>query len=239
VIRSDGLVFTGEMYGLQVDLLAIVLGTSLRHAAQILARWRAAGWADADVLGPGPRWVWLTQAGLRTCGLPYISSAPGLSRLAHLRAVTATRLALEGTPEYVSGRAYWRSERMIRAQFGRRLGVGEHIPDGQVYWPDLTPLGWAGECWAIEAELTPKSLDRTTTIMRELLTRTGDYGCPRAQVRVSGQPPVHTRALYVCSPDALPVVARARSALSGLAAQILIRRLPESGLLPAPRTAGR
>ncbi len=238
MIRSDGLVFTGEMYGLQVDQLAIVLGASPRHAAKVLTRWREAGWAAAARLGPGQRWVWLTEAGLQACGLPYKASAPGLSRLAHLRAVVASRLALEAAPEYAAGRAYWRSERRIRAQFGRPVGAREHIPDGQLFWPELTPHEWAGECWAIEAELTPKTVDRTVAIMRELLTRTGDYGCPPARVRVPGQPPIHSRALYVCSHDAKPVVVRARSALGGLAARILVRPLPDAAAPPAPLAAG-
>ena len=42
------------------------------------------------------------------------------------------------------------------------------------------------ERWAIEAELTPKTVARTTAIMREILTRTGDYGCPAADAVVPG-----------------------------------------------------
>ena len=48
-------------------------------------------------------------------------------------------------------------------------------------------MPWAGECWAIEAELTPKTTRRTVAIMRELLTRTGDYGGPAAGVRAAGR----------------------------------------------------
>ncbi len=39
--------------------------------AAIVARWRAAGSAEAAVLSAGPRWVWLTKAGLAASGLPY------------------------------------------------------------------------------------------------------------------------------------------------------------------------
>ena len=53
--------------------------------------------------------------------------------------------------------------------------------------PGAAPA-WAGECWAIEAELTRKTVRRTTAIMAEILTRTGDYGCPAGEVRIPGVP---------------------------------------------------
>ena len=47
--------------------------------------------------------------------------------------------------------------------------------------------------------------------MRELLARTGDYGCPGAQAAEPGRPPRHARALYLCSPAGChPVPWRAR-----------------------------
>ena len=104
MIRADGtaplaagLIFVGEMYGVQVDQLATVLEVTQKQAAAVAARWRAGGLAETGRLGPGQRWVWLTRAGLTSCGLPYAANAPGLSRLAHLRAVTAVRLALAAT----------------------------------------------------------------------------------------------------------------------------------------------
>ncbi len=59
------------MYGIQLDQLAAVLGATPRRAAAQVTRWRAAGTADSGVLSAGPRWVWLTRAGLAACGLPY------------------------------------------------------------------------------------------------------------------------------------------------------------------------
>jgi hypothetical protein len=117
---------------------------------------------------------------------------------------------------------------------GGRVGLREHIPDGEVHWPDGTQAGWAGECWAVEAELTRKTVARTATIMREILSRTGDYGCPAAQVRVPGQPPRHARALYLCSPAARTVVARARNTIGALGARVEIRDLPPGADLPPP-----
>jgi hypothetical protein len=228
-----GLIFVGEMYGVQLDQLAAALGLSLRSTVALVARWRAAGLADWDRLGPGQRWVWLTRSGLATCGLPYTVVTPALSRLAHLRAVTATRLALAAAPQFAEGDAFWRGERRIRARFGRRLGLREHVPDAEVHWPDTGIFGWSGECWAIEAELTPKTVTRTVLIMRETLTRTGDYGCQPADVTAPGEPPRHDRIIYLCSPAAQHVVTKARAALGELAARVEIRELPPGAYWPA------
>jgi hypothetical protein len=231
-----GLLFTGEMYGVQVDQLATVLGTSQRRARAAARRWEDRGWARLGLLGPGPAWAWLTRAGLAACGLPYRPTPPALARLAHIRAVTAVRLALESAGGYARSRAYWRSERRLRARLGNsrggRLGLREHVPDGEVHWPDGAPVAWAGEIWAIEAELTPKPVARTVAIMRELLSRTGDYGCPAAQVRVAGLAPRHLRVVYLCAPRAVNTVATARAALGGDAARIEIRPLPRAAALP-------
>jgi hypothetical protein len=234
---TAALLFVAEMYGAQLDHLAAVLGVSSRRASDIAARWVAGRQAQSDRLGPGPRWVWLTRTGLASCGLPYAPNPPALSRLAHMRAVSSVRLALESVPAYAGAGAHWRSERRLRARLGGRLGSRDHLPDAEVHWPDDAAererLPWAGECWAIEAELTPKTVSRTTAIMRELLTRTGDYGCPAADAMVPGRPPRHARAIYLCSPAAARTVARARDALGDDGARIEIRGLPPDGYLPA------
>ena len=228
-----GLLFIADMYGAQLDQVAAVLGVGESRARAITGSWRRAGYAQSARLGPGGPWIWLTRPGLAACGLPFPATAPALSRLAHLRAVTAVRLALEATAGYRAAGAFWRSERRLRARVGGRVGLREHLPDGEVHWPDGRPVAWAGECWAIEAELTRKTAARTAAIMREILTRTGDYGCPAAQARVPGQPPRHARVLYLCSPAARPVVARARDAVGPLGARVEIRDLPPSAGLPS------
>jgi hypothetical protein len=227
-----GLVFVAEMYGVQLDHLAAVLDVSESQARASGARWRRGGYAETGRIGPGRPWVWLTRAGLAACGLPYPAVSPGLSRLAHLRAVTAVRLALESASGYRAAGAYWRGERRLRVRAGRRAGLREHLPDGEVHWPDGAPVAWAGECWAVEAELTRKTVARTAAIMREILARTGDYGCPAADARVAGQPPRHARVLYVCSAAALPTVTRAAAALGPLAARVETRLLPPGAALP-------
>jgi hypothetical protein len=249
-----GLLFTAEMYGVQLDQLAVRLAVSEVRARALAARWREQGYAESARLGPGRPWVWLTRGGLLACGLPYRAAPPALARLAHLRAVTAVRLALESAPGYLAAGAYWRSERRLRARMGSRVPLREHLPDGEVHWPDTDGPGldgrapdggpgaappWAGECWAIEAELTRKTVRRTAAIMAEILTRTGDYGAPAAEVRVPGARPRHARVLYLCSTAARPTVIRARAALPGvLAARVEIRGLPAgaglSGRAPLP-----
>lgn len=233
-----GLLFTAEMYGVQLDQLAAVLAVSEPRARAIAARWRRQRHAESARLGPGARWVWLTRTGLASCGLPYAQAPPALSRLAHIRAVVAVRLALESASGYRAAGAHWRSERRLRARQGGRVGLREHLPDGEVHWPDGAPVPWAGECWAVEAELTRKTVSRTAAIMRELLSRTGDYGCPAAEVLVPGRPPRHTRVLYLCSAAARPTVIRARDALGAAAARIEIRALPP-GAAMAPAGLAR
>jgi hypothetical protein len=236
---TAGLLFAAEMYGLQLDQLAGVLGLSEARARRVAAGWRARGQAESARLGPGPPWTWLTRAGLVACGLPYAAAPPALARLAHIRAVVAIRLALEAAPGYAAAGGYWRSERRLRARMGGRVGLREHVPDGEVHWPAGASVPWAGECWAIEAELTPKTTRRTAAIMREVLSRTGDYGCPAAEVRVAGQPPRHARAVYVCAPAAYRTVARARDELGGLASRVEIRLLPAGAAMPVPAGPSR
>ncbi len=236
---GTGLPFVAEMYGLQIDQLAALLGLTTRQARAVASRWAGRGLAESAILGPGPQWVWLTRTGLVAVGARYAPAPPALARLAHLRAVTAVRLALESAAAYRDGGAHWRSERHLRARLGGRVGARDHLPDAEVHWPDAPAVGpppaWAGECWAIEAELTPKTVTRTTAIMHELLHRTGDYGCPAAQVRVPGQPPRHARVLYLCSPAAVSTVTRARAALGDLAPHVEVRPLPAGAYRPAAR----
>jgi len=234
VRNVDALVFAAEMYGLQLDQLAALTGDE-RSARAAAARWRQLGYAETDRLSLGAPWLWVTRAGLAACGLGYRATRPGLPRLAHIRAVNAARIALEATAGYRAAAAFWRCERRIRARHGP--GTRQHLPDAEVHWPDGacgqagTPIGWAGECWAIEVELTPKTVARTTAIMREILFRTGDYGCPAADVSVPGRPPRHHRVVYLCSPAARPTVLRARTALGPLAARIEVRDLPADAFL--------
>lgn len=229
-----GLVFTAEMYGVQFDLLAGLLGLAPEGAGRVAARWRRLGYADSARIGPGRPWVWLTRRGLTACGLRYPAVPPALARLAHLRAVAAVRLALESATGYRQAEGYWRSERRLRARMGGRVGLREHIPDAELHFPNGPGVPYAGECWAVEAELTRKTVTRTAAIMRELLARTADYGSPAAEAAVPGRPPRHARVLYLCSPAARPTVSRSAGTLGALAARIEIRDLPPTAALGGP-----
>jgi len=173
-----------------------------------VGRWRRAGYAQTARLGPGPAWCWLTRSGLAVTGQRYAPARPALARLAHIRAVLAIRLSLQASDAYRDGRAWWRSERRIRAAAGGQVGTG-HVPDAEVFWPDLPASGYGGQCWAIEAELTPKPLARTAAIMAGLLARTADYQ-PGAAPAPS---PRYDRVVYLASAPARGVVERAAASL--------------------------
>ena len=205
------------MYAVQLDQLAVVLGVTRgagprRHAGLAARPLRRVG-QDR----PGRPWFWLTRPGCPRAACPTGPSSPALSRLAHLRAVTSVRLALEaarlGMPRRERSGAVSAG---CAPAAGGRVGLREHIPDGEVHWPDGAPVSFAGECWAIEAELTPEDgrQDRrhhagdpqpgpATTAARP--------GRPRCRVR----PARHARVVYLCSAAARPTVARARATLAG------------------------
>jgi hypothetical protein len=222
-----GLVLCGDMYGAPYDLLASFLGVQPARLRAIVARWRRAGYAATGRLGPGPAWCWLTRSGLAVTGQHYAPGKPALARLAHIRAVLAIRLSLQDSDAYRQGRAWWRSERRIRAAIGPKVGTG-HVPDAEVSWPDVPGSGYAGECWAIEAELTPKPLARTTAIMTGLLARTA--GCQPAAPAAPG--PRYHRVVYLASPAARSVVDRAAAALpAGQRSRVVVRDLPPGAVL--------
>jgi hypothetical protein len=191
-----------------------------------VARWRRAGYVATGRLGAGPAWCWVTREGLAVTGQPYTPTRPAAARLAHLRAVLAIRLSLEASPAYQQGQAWWRCERRIRAAIGGR--ATGHVPDAEVSWPDLPASPYPGECWAIEAELTPKPLARTAAIMTALAARTTDYYPGSAP----GAGPRYHRVVYLAAPAARGVTDRAAAALPPpVAARVSVRDLPPGALL--------
>src|SRR5689334_14292028 len=63
-VRDAGaLLFAADMYGVQLDQLATLVGSE-RAARAAAARWRELGYAEMARLGPGPAWLWVTRAGL-------------------------------------------------------------------------------------------------------------------------------------------------------------------------------
>jgi hypothetical protein len=217
-----GLLLCGDMYAAPYDLLADALGVRADRLRAIVARWRRARYVQTGRLGPGPAWCWLTRSGLAVTGQPYTATRPALGRLAHIRAVLAIRLSLQRGNAWQQGQAWWRSERRIRAA-ARTLTTG-HLPDAEVSWPEVPGSGYAGQLWAIEAELTPKPLARTTAIMTGLVV-----GGPGAR---PGPAPRYDRVIYLVAPAARSVVDRAASQVPGpLRGRLAVRDLPEGALL--------
>ena len=215
----DGLLLCGEHYGAPYDLLAAALRIQQGQLSPILARWRRAGYAATGRLGPGPGWCWLTRDGMTATGLGFPATRPALGRLAHLRAILAARIWLQANPVWADGRAWWHSERRLRADrpaAGRR----EHVPDAEIHWPSIAGSPYAGQVWAIEVELTPKPLARTTRIMAGLLS-----------------PLQYGQVIYLTAPAARPVVTRAAASLPPAdQARMVVRALPESAyMLEGPR----
>ena len=123
----DGLLLCGEHHGVPYDLLAGALRVNSKQLEKITARWRNAGYVATGRLGPGPGWCWLTRDGMAATGLGFPVGRPALARLAHIRAVLAARLWLAAGQTWADGRAWWHSERRLRADqpaAGRR----EHVP---------------------------------------------------------------------------------------------------------------
>ena len=210
-----GMLLCAEQYAAPYDLLAAAMGVQPARLRGIVARWRRAGFAQTGTLGPGPAWCWLTAAGMSGCGLAYPARPPALSRLAHIRAVLAARLWLESGQAYRDGNAWWRSERKIRAALPSNVGAA-HLADAEIVWPSIDASPYAGQAWAIEAELTPKPVARTARIMMGLLSR-----------------PVYAQVVYLTAPAARPVVARAAAGLpQSQRARVAIRDLPAAAFLP-------
>ena len=211
----NGLLLIADHYAAPYDLLAAALGAQPSRLRGIVARWRAAGYAETGVLGPGPAWCWLTPAGMAACGHPWPARPPSLSRLAHVRAVLAARLWLQDSPAWQQGGGWWRSERRIRAALPPpRVGTG-HVADAEVHWPSSPPGPHAGQVWAIEAELTPKPSARTARIMAGLLAQ-----------------PRYARVVYLAAPAARPVVTATANALpDAQRGRVAVRDLPPAALL--------
>jgi hypothetical protein len=209
----DGLLLSGEHYGAPVDLLASALRVEEVRLPAITARWRRAGYAATGRLGPGPTWCWLTREGMTATGLGYPALRPALGRLAHIRAVLAARLWLTAGPAWTDGHAWWHSERRLRAD-QPAAGRHGHVPDAEIHWPSIAGSLYAGQVWAVEVELTPKPLARTTRIMGGLLN-----------------PMRYAQVIYLTAPAAGPVVTRAAGSLrDDDQARVVVRELPPSAL---------
>ena len=95
-------------------------------------------------------------------------------------------------------------------------------------------MAWAGECWAIEAELTPKTVRRTDGHHARAADPDRRLRLPgrrRPGARLAAR---HARVIYLCAPAAGPTVARASDALGTLGARIEIGRCRPAAALASP-----
>jgi|ERR1700734_3051370 hypothetical protein len=208
----DALVLCAEHCGIPYDLLAGLLDVPAARVRRIVGRWCDLGWAAAGRLGDGPDWCWLLPAGMRLIDSPYRAAPPNPARLAHSRAVLAVRLRFSASDP----RAQWRPERDI-AGGGTVLTSGPHVADGELRWPEGGRFG--GQVWAIEVELTPKSLGRTGQIIGDLLRNPAGYAA----------------VVYLVSPAARSVVFRAVEELAPeQRAKVSVRPAPAEAFIVLP-----
>jgi hypothetical protein len=67
--------------------------------------------------------------------------------------------------------------------------------------------------------------------MRQILTRTTEYGSPADSIAVPGQPPRYPSVVYLCDPRVVQTVLNSRAELgTDLARRVVVHDLPESAL---------
>ncbi|MFE3052693.1 hypothetical protein [Nocardia sp. NPDC059239] len=145
------LTILAEMYGAPLDLVVTMLGVSRSRAYRIVAKWQNAHMISANRVRPvpGSAWVYPTKSACEALldrSVRYWVPTPKMA--AHTKAVLQLRLALTGMDL-----DRWISERALRAEVGL-VAAGQarpHIHDGRY-------LTSTGELWAVEVELTAKSI---------------------------------------------------------------------------------
>ena len=180
-----GLALCAEQYGAPYDLLATALEVTVDRLRGIVARWRHAGVRHHRWPGTRPGLV-LADPGRDAAPRPRLhrSGTVGDPARPHPRRPRRPPLAGSGELYQHAGVVAQRTPHPRRWRRPRRTA---HLPDAEVHWPSLDDSPYGGQIWAIEAELTPKPLDRTVAIMRAMLASTSDYGAatssePSAQV---------------------------------------------------------
>lgn len=127
-------------------------------------------WLDEEllcyrvILSRQKAWLWLSQKGIRYCGLNMRYYEPSPASLAHLHAVNEVRLLLANRRPGDT----WRSERELRVELNSTAeGTRRHLPDAEL----CTDKGMI----AIEIELTIKSQHRLHEIILDLASNTRYY----------------------------------------------------------------
>jgi hypothetical protein len=151
--------FIAEQQCISVGLLAILMQVTFSSARSWLARHIKAGHLrKIDGLAPdGSRCYSPTRAALQLLQTPYTTETP--EQVAHLCAITATRMYLQGVPGCLENSAEWSSERYRRSEHRRenRDPKGVHFEDGIL----------RGNI-AVEVELSAKAQPKLVAILRHL-----------------------------------------------------------------------
>lgn len=132
---------------------------------QILRRWKEAELVTTSKLdGNNPIYIWLTQKGIDSVGLPYRFHTPSLSLIKHIHAVTKVRVRLEemhSDGEWISEREITRRINRLKEEERKKI---DHLPDAEMQFPD-------GRQFVIEVELSPKPDKRIASILWGLRER--------------------------------------------------------------------
>ncbi|MGV9676369.1 hypothetical protein ACWDSJ_13900 [Nocardia sp. NPDC003482] len=185
------LTILAEMYGAPLDLVASMLGVSRSRAYRIVAKWQRAHMISGNRVRPvpGAMWVYPTRSACEALlDRPVRHWVPTPKMAAHTLAVLQLRLALTGLDL-----ERWISERTLRSESGLTK-AGEprpHIHDGRY-------LTSAGDLWAVEVELTAKSIAAARNSVAQALHVARQAGC--------------AGLTYYCRGDAVKTVIRAAAA---------------------------
>lgn len=203
------LTWMGEQYAIRLDYLQELLGRirqprpkavdpetgEIKTGAVSISTANSAikKWADNHLVktvrarGDRPTYAYLTAAGLREVGLPYRDTAPSLARIRHIDAGNKVRMRLaELYPT-----AIWVSERELLQRVNRlsekERSKIDHVPDAELHMED-------GRLIIIEIELTRKTRERTSSIMRGLKQRYNIEHNPQVEI------------WYFVTPETNPIV---------------------------------
>lgn len=235
---GDLLAFVTDMYAVQLDQLAALLidrgepaESAEGRAESLVDDWCRAGYARSGQLTVGRPWVWALRPVVLARGLGTRPIMPHSRTLRHTHAITDVRLAIERTASYQRGGAQWVSERYIRSKFGGPSRFGP-LPDGEVRWPAGADVPWAGQCWAVEVEISTKGIDTTAAKMRAILARTAERGGPPGEPAVLGTRPRYDRLAFACAQAIVSAALHAKAQLEApMADRVDLYRLPRQAVI--------
>ena len=185
----------GEHYGAPYDLLAAALRVQPDRLRAITARWRRAGYAETGAARPGAGVV-LADPGRDDRDRAPVPRRPAGAGPAGAHPRGAGRPAVAASQPRLAAGAGRGGAPSGGSAPPPAAGAARHVPDAEIHWPSIDGGPYAGQVWAIEAELTPKPLART---------RGSWPGCCR--------PMRYAQVVYLTAPAARPVVTRAAAAL--------------------------